>query len=90
MKEGARNAARRRNLNKKPSPYKPDSERWPELEIRKVPADSVPFGDSISRNGRTVRAAYHNGMLVALADTAEAARRKYREWIASIHTTLAV
>jgi hypothetical protein len=81
MKERARDAARRRNLNKKPSPYKPDSERWPELEIRKVPADSVPFGDSISRNGRTVWAAYHNGELVALGVTRDEARAKYREWV---------
>ena len=55
--------------------YRPDP---PELTIRKVPADSVPFGESISRNGRTVWAAYHNNELMAVAESADAARRKYR------------
>ncbi len=57
--------------------YKADP---PELEIRRVPADSVPYGESISRNGRTVFAAYHSGELVAVAETADAARRKWRAW----------
>ena len=38
-------------------PRRSDSGRWPELSLRKVPADSVPYGDSISRNGETVWAA---------------------------------
>ena len=87
MKERARIAARRRNLNKKPSPYRPDSERWPELSIRKV---SVAFGERISRNGQTVWAAFHNGQLVCAANSADAARRKYRDWKASLQSTRAV
>ena len=46
--------------------------------VRKVPADSVPYGESISRNGRTVWAAYIGERLVAVAATAEEARRKCR------------
>jgi hypothetical protein len=49
--------------------------------VRKVPADRVPFGESISRNGRYVYAAYNPGteQLVCIAATAPEARRKYRE-----------
>lgn len=55
-------------------PHRPDP-RPPTL--RKVPADSVPF---ISRNGRTVWAAYDgDGTLVCVAATADEARIKYRE-----------
>ena len=39
--------------NKASWPHRPDSERWPELSLRKIPADSVPFGDCVSRNGKT-------------------------------------
>ena len=46
--------------------------------VRKVRADSVPFGDSISINGRTVWAAYNpDGELVAVAATAKEVRKKY-------------
>ena len=48
--------------------------------MRKVPADSVPYGASISRNGSTVWAAYYDGQLVGVAATADAARRKWRAW----------
>lgn len=48
--------------------------------VRKVPADSVPYGSDISRNGKTVWAAFDEvGTLVAVAATAPEARRKYRE-----------
>jgi len=46
------------------------------LTIRKVPADSVPYGDSISRNGQTVWAAYDGERLLCVAASAEEARRK--------------
>jgi hypothetical protein len=49
--------------------------------IRKVPADSVPYGESISRNGRTVWSASDGERLVCVAATAEEARRKYREML---------
>jgi YD repeat-containing protein len=40
----------------------------------------VPFGTSISNNGRTVWAAYDDtGRLVTVAATADEARRKYRD-----------
>lgn len=57
---------------------------WPaspgqHIDVRKVPADSVPYGGSISRNGRTVWAAFDAaGRLVCVAATANEARRKYR------------
>ena len=57
-------------------PRRLDSERWPKLSIRKVPADSVPYGDSISRNGRTVWAAYDDGRLVAVGATRDEVRSK--------------
>jgi hypothetical protein len=68
---------RRKQRGKSSYVYKPDP---PELNIVSVKADSVPFGESISRNGRTVWAAFHNGQLAAVAETADAARRKYRVW----------
>ena len=46
--------------------------------VRKVPADSVPYGDSISRNGVFVWAAYEGERLVCVAATADEARRRYR------------
>ncbi|MGB7554471.1 MAG: hypothetical protein WBM04_08855 [Candidatus Korobacteraceae bacterium] len=47
--------------------------------IRKVPANSVPYGESISRNGRTVWIAMDGERLVCIAATAVEARRKYRD-----------
>ena len=47
--------------------------------IRKVPADSVPYGESISPNGRTVWVALDGERLVCFAATATEARRTYRE-----------
>ena len=67
--------AKGRHGNKRRTAYRPDP---PELTIRKVQADSVPHGMDISRSGKTCWAAYHNGELVAVAETADAARRKYR------------
>jgi hypothetical protein len=55
--------------------YKPE----PKIDVRKVPADSVPYGSSISHNGKTVWAAYDGERLVCVAATAPQARRKYRE-----------
>ena len=59
---------------------RPDSERWPELSLRKVDEASVPYGESISRNGRIVWAAYHSGELVVVGATRDEARAKYRDW----------
>jgi hypothetical protein len=51
----------------------------PPIDVRKVPADSVPYGDSISLNGRTVWAAYDaDGCLVAVGASVPEVRRKYR------------
>ena len=47
--------------------------------LRKVPADSVPYGENISRNGRTVWAAYDGDTLVTVGATSEEVRIKYRE-----------
>jgi hypothetical protein len=77
--ERARIAALRRN-DKRGKPPKPDSERWPELSIRKVDASTVPFGVDVSRNGKTCWAAYHDGKLIAVGATHDEARWRYRDW----------
>jgi len=58
------------------SPYSPDRNQ---PTIRKVDASTVPYGESISRNGRTVWIALDGERLVCIAATANEARRKYRE-----------
>ena len=54
--------------------------------IRKVDASTVPFGESISRNGHTAWIALDGERLVCVAATACEARSKYREicrsWVA--------
>src|SRR5580700_7867033 len=62
--------------NQVSGPRVPLSERFPDMSVHKVPADSVPYGDSISRNGRTVWAAYGGDRLVCVAASADEARRK--------------
>ena len=58
-------------------PYKPDPR--PPI-VRKVPADSVPYGSSISHNGKTVWAAFNDaGQLVYVGATSSEVRRRYRE-----------
>lgn len=48
--------------------------------VRKVPADSVPYGDSISRNGRSVWGAWTQaGELIVVAATAKEARIRFRK-----------
>ena len=48
------------------------------VRVRKVSAASVPYGSSISRNGRTVWAAYDSdGALVTVAATSAEARSRY-------------
>ena len=47
--------------------------------IRKQPADSVPYGESISTRGGYVYFAYDGDRLVATAATAGEARRRYRK-----------
>lgn len=48
------------------------------IVVRKVPADSVPFGPSITANGRTVWVAYEGERVVVVAPTADEACAKYR------------
>ena len=50
----------------------------------KVPAESVLYGESISRNGCTVWAAYGGKRLVAVEATADEARRNYRAVMATL------
>jgi hypothetical protein len=47
--------------------------------VRKVPADSVPFGSDISLNGRTVWIALDGDRVIAVAATSAEVRVKYRE-----------
>jgi hypothetical protein len=50
------------------------------IEVRKVPATSVPYGEQICTRGKHVYAAYApDGTLVCVAATAPKARSKYRE-----------
>jgi hypothetical protein len=49
-------------------------------DVRKVPAETVPYGTDISLNGRTVWAAFHEDRVVAVAASAKEARRKYVDW----------
>lgn len=50
--------------------------------IRKVPADSLPYGRDICTHGDHVWAAYDGERLVCVAGTAPEARRKYRKALA--------
>jgi streptogramin lyase len=50
-----------------------------DIAVRKVPADSVPYGSSISTHGNYVWAAYEGDELIAIAPTAAEARGKYRD-----------
>jgi len=47
--------------------------------IRRVPADSVPYGPDICTRGSYVWGAYDGDRLVCVAATAPEARRKYRK-----------
>jgi hypothetical protein len=50
--------------------------------VRKLPADSVPLGSSISINGKHVYGAYDSSeQLIAVAATADEARRMGRDKI---------
>lgn len=46
-------------------------------ELKKVPADSVPYGSSVCRRGESVWAVYVDGQLCAIGATAKEARRAY-------------
>jgi hypothetical protein len=48
---------------------------------RKVPANSVPFGESISRNGQTVWIAMDGERVVCVGATSDEVRSKCRELI---------
>jgi hypothetical protein len=62
--------------NGKNWPHRPWSERFPELTVKKVLADSVPFGTSISHNSK-VWAAFDGDRFVCAGATADECRRKY-------------
>lgn len=63
--------------------HRAESERWPELSIRKVEASSVPYGEQVSHNGKTVWAAFHAGAFVCCAPTRDETRNKYAVWYAN-------
>ena len=54
--------------------------------IRKVPASSVPYGESISRNGRTVWVAVAGERVVCVAATSVEVRRKFYDIRKSLST----
>jgi riboflavin synthase alpha subunit len=47
--------------------------------VRRVPASSVPYGESISQNGLTVWVAMDGERVVCVGATSAEVRRKYRE-----------
>lgn len=47
--------------------------------MRKVPASSVPHGESITRNGKTVWVGLDGERVICVAATAGEARRKWTE-----------
>lgn len=51
----------------------------PKPTVRKVPADSVPYGESMSRNGKHVWTAYDGERLIVVGATSTEVRVKYRE-----------
>ena len=51
--------------------------------VKKIPADSVPYGRDICTRGDSVWAAYSEGVLICIGATADEARRKYRQAWAS-------
>ena len=63
----------------KAKPRGPD--RYAPTAVRRINASSVPYGEQISRNGRTVWAAYLGAELIALGSTADEARAKARKII---------
>jgi hypothetical protein len=58
------------------------------IDMRKVAASSVPYGESISTNGRFVYAAYLGERLVCVAATASEARRRFGQIIKEESRTL--
>lgn len=54
--------------------------------VRKVPANSVPYGESISRNGRTVWVALEGERVVCVAATSADVRRKFHDIRKSLST----
>jgi hypothetical protein len=61
-------------------PHRPDSERFPAMSVRKVDAATVPYGESVSKNGRVCWAAFHDGEFVCCAATRDECWTKYRDW----------
>lgn len=55
--------------------YKPDAP----IDVRKVPANSVPYGESISRNGLTVWVVMDGDSVASVGATSQEVRRKYRD-----------
>jgi hypothetical protein len=51
-------------------------------DVRKQPADSVPFGTDICTRGNSVWCAYDGDVLIAVSPTSDEARRKWRLYMA--------
>jgi hypothetical protein len=74
------NAHQKSHKSGKDGPRRTYAERFPEMSVRKVDAASVPYGSSVSKNGRTCWASYHGDHLIAVGTTADEARGKYIDW----------
>ena len=64
--------------NKTSWPHRPYSERWPDTIFHKVDASSVPYGSDISRNGKTVWAAFEGEAVAAVGASKDEVVCKYR------------
>jgi hypothetical protein len=64
------------------NPHRSPSRRQ-QADVRKVAADSVPYGDSISRNGTHVWAGFDGERLLCVCATAGEARRKCADILAA-------
>lgn len=53
----------------------------PKPDVRKVPADSVPFGEDICRRGTSVWAGFDGDKVICVEATAVEARRKWRDYM---------
>jgi hypothetical protein len=52
------------------------------MRLIKVDASSVPYGEQVSRNGRTCWAAFHDAEFVCCAAARDECWTKYRDWFA--------
>ena len=75
--EETRSQQEHRHGRSQTGPRRTFAEIYPDVDVRKVPADSVPYGEQVSPNGRYVWAVYLAGELLCLGRTAAEARNNF-------------